>query len=156
VINRNYKVWFVLDIKHVSKLHTFCLSARVLEMYNAYPKLQFFARIGILDIVPESNPLNRLNLLRICSDNTQLFRRATYFSNAKWGFDFVHFLNWDFKFYGILAGAEIDKETDSINVDQIARKDDNTTILNLWKAWICWRNRNFWIEIWHYKMLICP
>jgi hypothetical protein len=46
-------------------------------------------------------------------------------------FDFGHCLQQDFKFYEIVAGADIDKETESITVDQIAGKDDITTILNL-------------------------
>jgi hypothetical protein len=46
-------------------------------------------------------------------------------------FDFVHCLQQDFKFYEIVAGADIDKETESITVNQIAGKDDITTILNL-------------------------
>jgi hypothetical protein len=36
-----------------------------------------------------------------------------------------------FKFYGILDGVEKDKETESITMDQIAGKDDITTIFNL-------------------------
>jgi hypothetical protein len=36
-----------------------------------------------VDVVPESNPLNPLILLYICSDNTQSFRRDAYFSNTK-------------------------------------------------------------------------
>jgi len=49
VINGNItKFDLFLDIKRVSKLHTTCLSARVLELYNAYPNLQFIARIEIV------------------------------------------------------------------------------------------------------------
>ena len=52
-------------------------------------------------------------------------------------FDFVRYLQQDFKFYEIVAGADIDKETESIAVDQIAGKDDITSILNLLKPVIC-------------------
>jgi hypothetical protein len=45
-------------------------------------------------------------------------------------FDFGHCLQQDFKFYGIVAGADIDKETKNISVNQIAGKDDITKILS--------------------------
>jgi hypothetical protein len=57
--------------------------------------------------------------------------RTAHFSDAKWGLDFLHCLQWDFKFYGIVDGTDTDKEKESITVDQIAGKDDITTILNL-------------------------
>ena len=56
VINgNNTKFDLFLDIKRVSKLHTTYLSARVLELYNTYANLQFFARTEIVDVVPVSN-----------------------------------------------------------------------------------------------------
>ena len=38
----------------MSELHTTCLCARVLELYNEYANLQFFARTEIVDNVPKS------------------------------------------------------------------------------------------------------
>ena len=53
VINgNNTKFDLFLDIKRVSKLHTTYLSARVLELYNTYANLQFFARTEIVGFVP--------------------------------------------------------------------------------------------------------
>jgi hypothetical protein len=46
-------------------------------------------------------------------------------------FDFGHCLQQDFKFYGIVDGTDTDNKKESITVDQIAGKDDITTILNL-------------------------
>jgi hypothetical protein len=68
VINGNItKFDLFLDIKRVSKLHTPCLNARVLELYNAYANLQFIARIEIVGCVPYGvappNPLKELKLL---------------------------------------------------------------------------------------------
>ena len=60
VINgNNTKFDLFLDIKRVSKLHTTYLSARVLELYNTYANLQFFARTEIVGFVPKSNLLRR-------------------------------------------------------------------------------------------------
>ena len=51
VINgNNTKFDLFLDIKRVSKLHTTYLSARVLELYNTYANLQFFARTEIVGL----------------------------------------------------------------------------------------------------------
>ena len=53
VINGNNTEFdLLLDIKRVSKLHTTCICARVLELYNAYANLKFFARTEIVDVVP--------------------------------------------------------------------------------------------------------
>ena len=53
VINgNNTKFDLLLDIKRISKLHSTCLSARVLGLYNAYKNLQLFARTEIAHIVP--------------------------------------------------------------------------------------------------------
>ena len=53
VINgNNTKFDLFLDIKRVSKLHTTYPSARVLELYNTYANLQFFARTEIVGFVP--------------------------------------------------------------------------------------------------------
>lgn len=64
VINgNNTKFDLFLDIKRVSKLHTTYLSARVLELYNTYANLQFFARTEIVGFV--SYGASRSILLKI-------------------------------------------------------------------------------------------
>ena len=79
VINGNStKFDLFLDIKRVSKLHTTYLSARVLELYNTYANLQFFARTEIVGFVPKFKIQENCRLHnKIFMDNDFCGQRAT-------------------------------------------------------------------------------
>ena len=78
-----------------------------------------------MGFVPESNPLNYLILLCICSGNTQTVHP---FLQKMMVSILSIVLIWILRFDQILAGITIDAE--SITGDQIAKRDDTTNFYN--------------------------